>query len=76
MHPHRVIAEKTPFAYISTCREYTKPHAAHTDRDANQSVQDGREGEAEDVVEDGEGGEFNACKIERRLLNENSYQPI
>ena len=24
--------------------------------DANQSVQDGREGEAEDVVEDGEGG--------------------
>jgi hypothetical protein len=28
----------------------------YTDMDANQSVQDGREGEAEDVVEDGEGG--------------------
>ena len=34
------------------CHEY----AAHTDMDANQSVQDGREGETDDVVEDGEGG--------------------
>jgi hypothetical protein len=52
------LQKKTPFAHISTCHEYTKPHAAYTDMDANQSVQDGREGEAEDVVEDGEGGEY------------------